>query len=398
MNQIRNAEPIRIGFVMHKMQVAGAEVLVRQIIECLEDEIDATVLCLDGLGEIGQQLRDRGVPVIVLDREPGFDRGLAGRLAKEVKSRKIQVLHAHQYTPFFYAAVAKMRHRLRCKILFTEHGRHYPDVVSAKRRWINRLLLQRYADVTTACCDFSTEALQQIEGFSGAITLRNGVELDKLPERGDEAELRSLRVRLGLEEGRPYAACIARFHPVKDHATLIRAWSKVHADVPEAGLLLVGDGPERAAIESQIAELAEANPSLTDSISFLGIRHDVPDLLRAVDVFTLTSVSEAASLTLLEAMASGAASVVTDVGGNAEHLRDGEDGYLVPRGDDQALANRLSQLLKDPEHAQVLGRSARSRIVDHFDLNDVVQQYAGHYRDLAALRSAISETPTASIS
>ncbi|MEM8668672.1 MAG: glycosyltransferase [Planctomycetota bacterium] len=389
-------EPIRVGFVMHKMQVAGAEVLVRQIIECLGGKVDATVLCLDGLGDIGQQLQDKGVPVIVLNRKPGFDRGLAGRLANEIKKRRIQLLHAHQYTPFFYSAVAKMWHRLRCKILFTEHGRHYPDVVSAKRRWINRLLLQRYADVTTACCDFSTLALQKTEGFSQAFTLRNGVELDKLPDRNG-IDTKELRYRLGLDQGRSYVACIARFHPVKDHATLIRGWFNVHADYPAARLLLVGDGPSKPQIEQQIVELSRSAGSFADSIQFLGIRQDVPDLLRAVDVFTLTSVSEAASLTLLEAMASGAASIVTNVGGNAEHLREGKDGYLVPRGDDQALASRLKQLLANPEKARALGQSARSRVVEEFDLNKVVQQYMALYQSLVAQTSTDTPSPQTSL-
>ena len=165
--------------------------------------------------------------------------------------------------------------------------------------------------------------------------------MQALPARGNASEQAELRQRLGLDPETPYAACIARFHPVKDHATLVRAWAQVHDALPNAKLLLVGDGPERENLEQQIQILTRSNEQFASSIEFLGIRNDVADILRAVDVFTLTSVSEAASLTLLEAMASGCASVVTDVGGNAEHLREGVDGFLVPRSDDQQLADRL---------------------------------------------------------
>ncbi len=178
---------------MHLMQVAGAEVLVTQIIERLVADIEATVFCLDALGELGQRLREAGVPVIVLDRKPGLDRKVARRLADEVRAREIEVLHAHQYTPFFYSALSRMLYRSPAKIVFTEHGRHYPDVVSAKRHSANRLCLQRYADVTTACCDFSTRALQSIEGFPKAFTLPNGVDLAGLPPRGDESQQTTLR-------------------------------------------------------------------------------------------------------------------------------------------------------------------------------------------------------------
>ena len=156
---------------MHKMQVAGAEVLVKQIIERLTGVIDATVFCLDGIGELGHQLIDAGTPVIDLGRKPGLDWSVAGRLATEIKTRDIEVLHAHQYTPFFYSALARLRYRVSAKIIFTEHGRHYPDIVSWKRRMTNRLCFQRYSDVTTACCDFSTVALQNVEGFPRAFTL-----------------------------------------------------------------------------------------------------------------------------------------------------------------------------------------------------------------------------------
>ena len=394
---------IKVGYVMHVMQVAGAEVLVKQIIERLSDSIEATVFCLDSLGKLGEELVDKGVSVVVLNRQPGLDFGVAKRLAMEVREKQIEVLHAHQYTPFFYTALARLRYGVQSKVIFTEHGRHYPDIVSWKRRLSNRLLLQRYADITTACCDFSTEALKTIEGFPKAYTLNNGVEIETLEPRGDHPAVLARRQALGLDPNRPYAASIARFHPVKDHATLIRAWARVHQQLPEARLLLVGDGEERDNIAQLIADLSNAdlskqynssdnnqtngNPAdstLNDAIQFLGIRNDVPEILKAIDVFTLTSVSEAASLTLLEAMASECASVVTDVGGNAEHLREGIDGYLVPRADDKKLAERLVKLLSNPNKVKQMGQSAREQVCEKFDLNDAVEQYADLYQKLAS--------------
>ena len=378
--------PIRVGFVMHVMQVAGAEVLVKQIIERLGDRIEATVFCLDSLGELGRQLLDAAIPVVVLDRQPGFDRSVGKKLAAEVRSRGIEILHAHQYTPFFYSALARMFGRARCKIIFTEHGRHYPDIVSWKRLWANRLLLSHCADIATASCDFSTEAVRHVEGFAKTFTLPNGVDVAELPARGNAQQQGELRSRLGLDVSRAYAACVARFHLVKDHSMLIRGWAKVHVAQPDAKLLLVGDGPERNAIENQIQGLASqdaALAALSSSIEFLGIRHDVGDILRAVDVFTLTSVSEAASLTLLEAMASECASVITDVGGNAEHLRQGIDGFLVPRGDDSQLALKLIHLLSDSSTTQKFGRSARRRVEEKFSLADSVAHYHKLYEQLA---------------
>src|SRR6185312_12907577 len=97
---------------------------------------------------------------------------------------------------------------------------------------------------------------------------------------------------------------------------------------PDVDLVLAGDGPLRPDLEDLARQLGVAN-----RVIFLGVRSDVPAVLQALDVFAMTSLSEAASLTLLEAMASARPVVVTDVGGNPEIVRNGVDGVLVPRGD-----------------------------------------------------------------
>ena len=240
--------PIRVGFVMHVMQVAGAEVLVAEIIRRLGAAIEPTVFCLDGIGAIGEQLQQAGVEVICLDRRPGLDRGLPRRLARAVRERGIQVLHAHQYTPFFYAALARLRGARAVPIILTEHGRHYPDVVSAKRRWCNRLFLSRFADRINACCQFSATALAELDGFSAnkIEVIYNGIDTERFGRTQTKA---SARAALDLDADRHYVAMIARFHPVKDHATMLRAFQVVVESRDDVDLLLVGDGPERAAME-----------------------------------------------------------------------------------------------------------------------------------------------------
>src|SRR5579862_1622331 len=96
--------PVRVAFVLHAMQVAGAEVLVKETIERLGDAIAPTVLCLDAVGVLGQKLQEQGIEVLCLGRRPGRDWRLPLRLARVLRERKIEVVHAHQYTPFFYAA------------------------------------------------------------------------------------------------------------------------------------------------------------------------------------------------------------------------------------------------------------------------------------------------------
>lgn len=373
-------KPIRVGFVLHAMQVAGAEVLVTEIVRRLRDRIDATIFCLDAVGPLGEQMLREGVPVVSLNRQPGRDWGVAWRLAQEIRARRIEVVHAHQYSPFFYAALAKLATGGRFRLMLTEHGRHYPDEVSPVRRGINRIVLDRLADAVNACCEFSAKALSRNDGFQGKRIeiIENGIEVERYAGDRNSDEFRYQRVRLGLQEDRRYVTMIARFHPVKDHAMLLRAFAKVAVKRADVDLLLVGDGPLRDKLEAQVKDLG-----IAERVRFLGIRNDVPDILRAVDLFALTSVCEAASLTLLEAMAAGLPVVVTDVGGNPEIVRQGIDGLLVPRDDDAAMANALLNLLDDPVQARRLGESARQRVGERYRLDQTVDRYHQLYRRLA---------------
>jgi L-malate glycosyltransferase len=374
------ANPVRVGFVVHVMQVAGAEVLVAEAVRRLAGRIEPVVFCLDAVGALGDQLLAQGVPVVCLGRRPGRDWRVGWRLAGELRARRVEVVHAHQYSPFFYAALARAVMARPPRLILTEHGRHYPDVVSPLRRAANRLVLDRLADAVNACCRFSGRALARVDGFAGERieVIANGIEVERY---GTAADRTALRRSLGLDPARRYVICVARFHPIKDHAMLLRAFAPVAAARADVDLLLAGDGPLRGDRERQARALG-----LEGRVRFLGVRADVPALLEAADVFALTSISEAASLTILEAMASRLPVVVTAVGGNPEIVRQGVDGLLVPRGDDGAASAALARLLDDPVSAKAMGAAGRARVEERYRLGDTIENYARLYERLCKRR------------
>jgi glycosyltransferase involved in cell wall biosynthesis len=379
---VSSSTPIRVGFVLHVMQVAGAEVLVDETIRRLGPRIDPVVFCLDTVGTLGERLLADKIPVIAYGRRPGLDWSVSRRMASDIRSRQVQIIHAHQYTPFFYSAVAARLSGTRPRVIFTEHGRHYPDVVSAQRRWINRIVLDRLADDVNAVCEFSATSLAERDGFrrDRIHVIPNGIDF---PKYSRELDMASLRRRLDLDPARKYVICVARFHPVKDHRTLIEAFARVATQRSDVDLLLVGDGELRADLTKQCHDLG-----LDGRVRFLGIRNDVADLLRAADVFALTSVSEAASITLLEAMATGLPVVVTAVGGNPEIVREGVDGLLAPRGDAASIALALVRLLDDPALARRLSASAAARVNGTYRLDQTVDKYYQLYALHAGTRRA----------
>jgi glycosyltransferase involved in cell wall biosynthesis len=358
------------------MQVAGAEVLVAETIRRLGDRIEPAVFCLDAIGALGERLQAQGVPVICLGRNPGRDWRLVWRMAREFRRRRIDVVHAHQYTPFFYTALARAVMMRGPRVILTEHGRHYPDVVSPVRRAVNRLVFDRLADAVNACCAFSGRALERVDGFSGRRiqVIENGIEVERYGTATDRAQLRR---SLGLDPARRYVITVARFHPVKDHAMLLRAFAPVASARGDVDLLLAGDGPLRADLENQAHAFG-----IQGRVLFLGVRLDVPALLQAADMFALTSVSEAASLTLLEAMASRLPVVATAVGGNPEIVREGIDGFLVPRGDAVAATAAILRLLDAPRAAATMGAAGRARVEARYRLSGTVDNYWRLYQRL----------------
>lgn len=369
--------PLRTAFVLHALDVAGAEVLVTEMVRQLETRIVPTIFCLDAIGRMGQALIERGVPVVALGRRPGWDWRVAWRLARELRTRRIDVIHAHQYTPFFYAALARALAVTNARLIFTEHGRHYPDLVSPSRRLANHLVFDRLADAVTAVCGFSARSLAEQDGFAPERieVIGNGIDAERYGRAGDRACV--LR-QLGLDPSRRYVGTIARLHPVKDHETLLRAFPAVAAVVSDVDLLVVGDGPLREHLEQLTSTLG-----LDGRVRFLGVRSDVPAILSGLDVFALSSLSEASSITLLEAMASGVPVVATDVGGNPEIIRHGVEGLLVGRGDVTALGDAIIRVLSEPVVAGAMGAAGRARARATFCLDETVERYYGLYARVA---------------
>jgi glycosyltransferase involved in cell wall biosynthesis len=359
------------------MQVAGAEVLVRETIRQLGPRITPTIFCLDAVGRIGEELVAEGVDLVCFGRKPGRDLGVSRKMACAIRKRDIEVVHAHQYTPFFYSALAKPLCLFRPKVILTEHGRHYPDRVSPLRRAVNRLALDRLADAVTACSHFSAEGLTRTDGFAGARieVIDNGIEVDRYGPPADKALAKE---DAGLEPDRRYLIHVARHHPVKDQATLLRGFAQAAPDLPGVDLLMVGDGQLRGELEAIAVELR-----VPDRVKFLGIRTDIPELMRAADAFALTSLSEAASLTLLEAMASGLPTIVTNVGGNPELVRHEFEGLLFARRDAAGCADAIRRIFRDPELATRLGSAGRARAVERYQLSRTVDEYFKLYCRLA---------------
>jgi glycosyltransferase involved in cell wall biosynthesis len=197
----------------------------------------------------------------------------------------------------------------------------------------------------------------------------------------------SLRARLGLTAGEPLVGIVARLVPLKSHALLLAAFEQVAQYVPDAHLAIIGDGPLREDLIARVAAMT-AGPR----VHLLGALHDLDRAYPDLDVFVLPSTTEGTSMSILEAMASGACVVATAVGGTPDLLDHGGAGLLVPSGDADALAAALRTALTDHARRASLAAIARQRVVDHFSLATMLDRYERLYRG-ASMTDAHASTP-----
>ena len=365
----------RLLFVVHSLCIGGTERLVTQISSALnKDEYEIGICCLDARGRLWDECQSSGYTLFEINRKPGWQLKTFSSIAGVFKEFQPEVVHAHQYTPYVYAVAGKIIGCSKAKIIFTEHGRHFPDIVSSKRRAAN-ILLKNFASRITAVSEFSKTALSQKEGFDHARieVVYNGLQNVECPSHSDI----SLHDELGLDISIPLIGYIGSLREVKNPAYLIEMFSHLAQWEFSSQLVIIGDGPLRGRLESQVRDLG-----LENRVNFLGARNPATPYISSLTVFALPSLSEAASLALLEAMARGIPAIATNTGGTPELIADGESGVLVPTNDAKHFAEQVALLLTKPELRDTIGISAQTVIKERFSFEHMMDSYRRLYEEL----------------
>lgn len=366
-----------LAYVVHSLDTGGTERLVIDMCAALGDEFDICIVCLDRPGLWAEEVRRRGIPVYCVWRQPGIDLNAARQLAILCRSLGIGLVHAHQAGPWFYSALARIFHRAP-KLLFEEHGRFFPEQDSVLRRAINRALIARLTSRVIAVSEDVKKRLVRYEGLRARSidVVYNGVYA---PARVDEQQRQQLRADLGFSASELVVGSVGRLDSIKNYPMLVDAVALVRETRPQVRGVIVGDGPERPRLESQII-----SSGLSGVFELAGYRHDAKLLSACFDVFVLPSFSEGTSIALLEAMSAGTPVVVTDVGGNPEIVHAGAHGSVVLSGDTDGLARAIGELLDNEVLRKERGRSARQRFLENFTFESMLAHYRGYYATLFA--------------
>ena len=355
----------------YDMRIGGTEMVIKNIIQgSASESLIHSIYCIEEpLGPWGQELQQNGIQITSCNRQPGFDTNLISAIRKHIKQHKIDVLHCHQYTPWIYGCIAAMF--TSTKVIFTEHGRFYPDFGTWKRKLVNPILC-KFTDAITSISAATKQALVVHENISsGRIeVIYNGIE-NVLVEGTNLSELRS---ELSIEDNDFVFGTIARLDPIKNHRLMLAAFAEVVKDINNCKLIIVGDGDERKNIETWIDEL-----QLNGKVILTGYDPKPAKYLAMFDIYLLSSLSEGTSMTLLEAMSLGKASVVTDAGGNPEIIRNEYNGYVTPNDQVKPFALAMKALITDNNLKATFGKNAQTRFNQEFSLSQMCRQFKELY-------------------
>jgi len=361
---------MKVMHVTFDMRIGGTEMVIKNIIEGNADaDIEMSIYCIDSpLGPWGEELKAKGIPVFTQERKPGFDLSLIHAIRNHIKTQSIDVIHCHQYTPWVYGTFASVL--TKAEIIFTEHGRFYPDSSSWKRRFVNPVLAKLTSNITSISAA-TKQALIDYEYLSEkhVNVVYNGIE----PLSVSQSDVEALRNSLGIRKSTKVLGTIARFDPIKNQTMMLRAFQEVLTSHHDTILIMVGDGEMRETLEALANELG-----ISDNVIFTGYIAKPAMYLAMMDIFLLSSLSEGTSMTLLEAMSLGKPCVVTDAGGNAEVIEHKKNGIVCENGNSVAFAQGIQSVMS--EQSDTMKQCAVDTFKRKFSVSQMVERYQHHYR------------------
>lgn len=361
--------------VIYRLQVGGLENGVVNLVNHLPaKQFRHAIVCLADYTDFRHRIRRQDVPVLAMHKKPGQDFGMLRRLYLLFRQWRPAVVHTRNIgcleaqLPAWLARVPGRVHG--------EHGWDVNDPDGSNTRY--RLLRRLHAPLVHRFIPLSGHLHHYLEETVGIparkITrIYNGVDTQRF------CPGRSMALPSGFREPDSVVfGTVGRMHGVKDQLNLAKAFIDLHARQPHNAhrlrLVLIGDGP---LLEPCRDLLRQAQ--LLEAAWLPGVRDDVPDILRALDVFVLPSQAEGISNTILEAMACAKPVIATRVGGNPELVEEDITGQLPAAKDPQSLARAMARYLDSPELLQRQGQAGFERIKSHFSLRQMLDNYAAVY-------------------
>jgi glycosyltransferase involved in cell wall biosynthesis len=366
---------INILYLFVTLPIGGAEKHLLTILKNInQTTYHPIVCCIRGKGEVGEEIEKMGFEVIALGRESKmWDIRIVTDILKIIRDREIHLVHTHLYHANMYGRIASLI--TKKPVIATEHN-IYPHY-KMKRRMINWLLAKKTDRIIAVSERVKKEIIARdwIEP-SKVEVIYNGIDVTSFLSSMTKAEARQ---RLEIPTDCFLIGNVGRLIEQKGQIFLINAMSIVKDAIPCVKLLLVGAGPSEPYLKNEVS-----TKGLGQYVKFLGSRRDIPDILRAIDVFVLPSLWEGLGVVLLEAMASSLPVIATPVGGVVEIVHNGINGIIVPSRNEVALADSILELYRDDKKRRIFGERGLEMVREKFTSSNMVRHLESVYQSVTA--------------
>lgn len=368
---------INVLHITFDMTLGGTQQVIRQLVSYVDQsKVRSTIVCIDGTkGELGEICEQKGVASIeLLQRQAGLDMNLVKSLKQLIIKHQIDIVHCHQYSPYFYGLLAGIL--TQKKVVFTEHGRFYPDVPKFKRKLINPVF-SLFTKAITAISKATADALVNIENFpkNKVSVIYNGVADAR--SLVDIEQTQHFKGKHKIDDDTFVFGTISRLEPIKNQPLMIKAFADIVRCGANVKLLVIGDGAMRDELAQLVVELG-----ISEQVIFTGFVVEPQKYLELMDVFLLPSFSEGTSMTLLEAMSFSTPAIVTNVGGSPEIVLDGVTGTVIKNDNLEQLIEAMTNLMTNESLVEQYGSAALSRYRELFTESAMAKQYQQLYQNI----------------
>ena len=368
-----------IMYVVYSLEIGGLEKCVIDLVNGVDRKsYNPMICCLSTTGPYAEKILDDSVEIFEMNKKSGNDLLLPFRLALLFRRKKVDIVHSGNWVTMVEAFLGAKLAQVPT-IIHMEQGMELNDLENLSgfqncaRRVCKRLSSFGIKKIVTVSDDLKNYLHGTTRIKKDKIeVIYNSVDVRSYSK--GNTDRKTVRAQLGLSDRNIMIGSVGRLVGVKNYSSLIESMIQVTKADHEVKLFIIGDGPLREELESQI-DIS----GLNQSVALMGERNDIPDLLGAMDIYVLPSIFEGISISILEAMAAKLPVVATRVGGNPEIIVKGKTGFLVESRNSGELALRLIELAKDQGKRSDFSKAAFRRVKEVFNNEIMVSEYSELY-------------------
>lgn len=352
----------------------GAKTHILSLFQGFKGKIDAKIICFIK-DSFYDECKENGIDIEVFEQKKRYDLSVVGELASEIEKENYDIIHCHGARANFIAFF--LRFKVSKPFITTVHSDYKLDFKdNLYKRLVftalNTFALKRFKNFIAVSDTFREMLIDRGFKSDRIYTIYNGIDLNQKIDYDSKTDFYKKYGILNPEN--KTVGIIARLDQVKDHRTFIRGAKLVLDKMPDVNFIIAGDGPEKKMLEDLCGEL-----DIEDNVYFIGHIQDVYSFYNAIDINTLTSLSESFPYAILEGAYMKKPIVSTRVGGLKKLIKNGENGYLVDVGDYEELSNRLLELLEDDEKMKNMGESLYEEVEKNYSSEKMAEEHIKIY-------------------